>query len=133
MKLQSACLCDSAHDYHGKLCILGAFDTIVARELPAAHPACALALRFVSDADDAGRHQINVALVDSEGSSLLPAGAIKVDFSLEPLPNGHFFATHNCIISLQGVVLPATGPYALDIYMDGEKIGSTPLQVVPQS
>jgi hypothetical protein len=43
MNIQVAVLCDAATDDNGKLNLLGAFDTIYARELPAIHPQCAVA------------------------------------------------------------------------------------------
>ncbi|MBC2607283.1 DUF6941 family protein [Pelagicoccus albus] len=133
MEILTACLCDSAKDYQGKLCILGAFDTIAANELPATHPNCAIALRISSVAEDLGSHQINVSLLDSEGKNLLPAGAIKVNFALPVLPENHHFTTTNCIINLQSIVLPKHGNYRLEVFLDGEKAGKIPLQVVPQN
>ena len=48
MTIQIATLCDSASDYSGKLCILGAFDNLCSREFPVTHPACALVVRTVA-------------------------------------------------------------------------------------
>ena len=47
MELISASLCDFASDYQGKLCVLGAFDTIGAKQYPAVHPQCSVALRLL--------------------------------------------------------------------------------------
>ena len=46
MEVQVATLCDSAHDYNHKLCIMGTFDTICSTHLPVVHPQCAIALRI---------------------------------------------------------------------------------------
>ena len=40
MDVQIASLCDAAQDYGGKLCLVGAFDTILVRQFPALHPFC---------------------------------------------------------------------------------------------
>ena len=47
MDIQIAALCDAATDSHGKLNILGTFDTINAGQMPAVHPQCSIALRLV--------------------------------------------------------------------------------------
>src|SRR5277367_3891705 len=72
MEIQVAALCDSAADYDGKLCLLGTFDTIVAAYLPAVHPQCSLALRFIFRKEHEGRHTITVNLVDEDGKAIVP-------------------------------------------------------------
>jgi hypothetical protein len=130
MQILTACLCDSAADYQGKLCILGAFDTIAPPQVPVVHPACALALRFISRAGDEGAHQIRLALIDSDGRDLLPPGSIKIDFNLPPLADNVFFASHNVVLNLQGLPLSAFAAYSFDVYVDGEIATRVPLQVV---
>jgi hypothetical protein len=132
MDILTAVLCDSAADYQGKLCILGTFDTILAPKLPATHPSCALALRFVAHAEDEGPHQITINLIDPDGRNLLPSGPIKLDFRLPPIPEHTFFTSNNCVINLQGLVLPKVASYSFDIHVDGELRTRIPLQVVQQ-
>ena len=38
MNIQVAVLCDAATEENGKLNLLGAFDTIIAQQIPATHP-----------------------------------------------------------------------------------------------
>ena len=40
MELLTSVICDSASDYGGKLCILGAFDTVWSTKFPNQHPHC---------------------------------------------------------------------------------------------
>ena len=58
MDVQIAALCDSAVDYSGKLCLLGAFDSIYVQRFPAVHPHCSIALRLVFNQAEEGRHQL---------------------------------------------------------------------------
>lgn len=130
MQILAACLCDSAADYQGKLCILGAFDTIMAPKIPCVHPNCAIALRFLSRSGDEGPHQIRLALIDPDGRDVLPSGAIKIDFKLPPLPESSFFSSNNVVLNLQGISLQAYAAYSFDIYFDGEIATRIPLQVI---
>jgi len=72
MEIQVATLCDSAVDYGGKLSLLGAFDTIVARELPAIHPQCSVALRILFRKEEEGSHTLAVNFVNEDGKSIIP-------------------------------------------------------------
>jgi len=130
MNILAACLCDSAADYQGKLCILGAFDTIIAPRFPATHTNCALALRFVLRAGDEGAHRILVTLSDPDGRNVLPGGGANVTLNFAGVPAATHFASSNCVISLQGLVLPAAGAYSFDVYWDGEVAIRVPLQVL---
>jgi hypothetical protein len=132
MEILSISLCDSAADYNGKLCILGAFDTIAARELPAVHPFCALAIRFISRPGDEGKHQLKVRLIDSDGRDILPMNAVKIDFTLPPIPEKTFFVSNNCVLNLQGLVLPAVAQYSFDVYVDEAIVARLPMQVIKQ-
>jgi hypothetical protein len=130
MEILTACLCDSAADYNGKLCILGAFDTIQARQLPNVHPHCSVAIRMLLKDADRGPHKIVVGLIDSDGKELLPAGKISIDFQVPPLPENAFFISSNVVLNLQGLLLPAVSQYSFDVTIDGVIRARIPLQVV---
>jgi len=46
MKLELFTLCDFAADYGGKLSVVGIFDTLGAKQVPAVHPQCAVAAKM---------------------------------------------------------------------------------------
>ena len=46
MKIELLALADFAADYGGKLSVIGIFDTIFARQMPAVHPHCCLAVKL---------------------------------------------------------------------------------------
>jgi hypothetical protein len=130
MEILTACLCDSAADYNGKLCILGAFDTIQVRQLPYVHPHCSVAIRMLLKDPDQGSHKIVVGLIDSDGKELLPAGKIGIDFQVPPMPGNAFFISSNVVLNLQGLMLPSASQYSFDVSIDGRIHARIPLQVV---
>ncbi len=128
MEVQIASLCDTAADYSGKLCLLGAFDTILVRQFPALHPFCSVALRIVFRDTDEGKHTLRVNLIDDDGQSLLP-GMPAHELEIR-LPENQFFASVNLVFNLQGMRFNKPGQYSLDITLDGTMIARIPLQVL---
>lgn len=127
MDIQVAALCDSAVDYHGKLCLLGAFDTIVAPRLPAVHPQCSVAVRMVFRKEEEGTHAFALNFVDADGRAIVPA----IEMMLEvEVPEEFFFSSRNLVLNLQGLKFDADGQYSVDIRVDGRQVSSIPLQVM---
>lgn len=122
-----ATLCDSAADYQGKLSLLGAFDTLCAREMPVVHPSCSLALRICYDQKDAGQHQLRIRCVDPAGKECLPPfdPVIDVAFGSPFLP----FVTRNLVLNLQRVKFDKTGLYRFLVESDGQLLTTIPLRV----
>ena len=71
MDVEAFILCDCATDQQGKLNILGAFDRLYTRKIPAVHPACAVAVRLRFSKFEEGEHTIKINLIDADGN---PAG-----------------------------------------------------------
>lgn len=126
MNVQVAVLCDAATDDHGKLNLLGAFDTICAVQMPAVHPQCAVALRLTFTTADEGPHRLKLMFMDADGRAVMPP--LEIGFEIA-LPEETHFATRNFIFNLQQVSFPAPGLYAVDIAMDDTPLTSIPLQV----
>lgn len=127
MRFLLATLCDSAADYQGKLSLLGAFDTVCARELPVVHPQCSLALRIVYDQQDAGRHQLRIRCLDPSGNECLPPfePVIDVAFPTPFLP----FVTRNIVLNLQRVKFEKAGLYRFRVESEGRLQVEIPLRV----
>lgn len=126
MNIQIAVLCDAATDENGKLNLLGAFDTIYARELPATHPQCAVALRVTFLSDDEGKHELKLSFVDADGRSIMPAIGIPVEVAL---PEDMHFGTRNFIFNFQQLNFAQPGLYSVDVTLDGQPQASIPLLV----
>ena len=127
MNIQVAVLCDAATDDNGKLNLLGAFDTIYARELPAVHPQCSVALRVTFFNGDEGKHNLRLNFVDADGRSIMP------DFPPIPvevtLPDDVHFGTRNFIINIQQLKFDEPGLYSVDISLDEQSQANIPLLV----
>jgi hypothetical protein len=127
MNIQVAVLCDAATDDNGKLNLLGAFDTIYARELPAVHPQCSVALRVTFFSGDEGKHILRLNFVDADGRSIMP------DFPPIPvevtLPEDVHFGTRNFIINIQQLKFEEPGLYSVDISFDDQSVANIPLLV----
>jgi hypothetical protein len=130
MEVLTSALCDSASDYQGKLCILGTFDTIWARQFPCVHHQCSLAFRFVSRDGDQGRHSFHIALIDSDGKNIFPDGGPTFEINIPEIPEQTYFLSQNIVINLQGLPFPKPGLYSVDVKMDGKMVTRLPLQVV---
>ena len=126
MNIQTAVLCDAATDDNGKLNLLGAFDTIYARELPAIHPQCAVALRVTFLAGDEGKRQLKLNFVDADGHAIMPPIEIPVEVAL---PDDMHFGTRNFIINIQQLKFEEPGLYSVDISLDDQSAANIPLLV----
>ena len=126
MNIQVAVLCDAATDDNGKLNLLGAFDTIYARELPAIHPQCAVALRVTFLGGDEGKRQLKLNFVDADGRAIMPPIEIPVEVVL---PEDMHFGTRNFIINIQQLKFEQPGLYSVDLSLDGQSQSSIPLLV----
>jgi hypothetical protein len=127
MQLQLATLCDSASDYQGKLCILGAFDTLCAPQFPVVHPQCSLAVRLLFSTEDVGRRELVIRMIDEDGKSVMPAFTPAMDVHFPPgaVP----FVTRNLVLNLQRLRFEKAGVYHFDITVDGVELISLPIRV----
>ncbi|MBI4641728.1 MAG: hypothetical protein HY731_13615 [Candidatus Tectomicrobia bacterium] len=126
MDVQIAALCDAAIDYQGKLCILGTFDTIFTKELPATHSQCSVAFRLIFRKIEEGHHTIKIHFVDEDGKLLMPG----VDTSMDvAIPENSFFVSWNFVLNIQQMRFEKAGQYSIDIAIDGRQEASIPLQV----
>jgi hypothetical protein len=127
MTVQLATLCDSASDYAGKLCLLGAFDTLCAREYPVVHPHCAFVVRLIFEPADAGRHTFLVRCLDPAGNDALPPleAAVEVAFPSAFLP----FVSRNIVLNLQRLRIERHGLYRWNLEHRGRTLASIPLRV----
>ena len=118
-------ICDGANDSHGKLNILGAFDTIVASEFPFIHPHCAIALRLRFDSANAQEHKIKLDLQSSSDDHLLASIDAVVKSSASP----NATATANLIVNINALRFEKPGAYSFMLKIDGMPTGVAPLYV----
>ena len=126
MDIQIVALCDAATDSHGKLNLLGAFDTINTQQLPAIHPQCSIALRIVFQKIEEGKHKLKLNFVDEDGKFVMPSIDIPVEVAL---PGDASFISRNFVINIQQLKFNKPGSYSIDVALDGRQEASIPLLV----
>ena len=126
MDIQVAVLCDAATDYKGKLNLLGTFNSVHTRELPANYPQCSIVLRVVFKLVEEGSHKLRINFVDEDGKFVMPS--IELPFEVS-VPENDSFADRNFILNIQRLKVEKFGQHAVDIAIDGRQEASIPLEV----
>src|SRR5262245_10236821 len=126
MDIQVAVLCDAATDTNGKLNMLGTFDTIYTQQLPAVHPQCSIALRFVFTKIEEGPHKLKLNFVDEDGRLVMPSIDMPVEITFPEEAN---FLSRNFVVNIQQLKFEKPGLYSIDVGIDGRHEGSIPLLV----
>lgn len=130
MQIEIFALCDAATADHGKLNMLGAFDSIWVNKLPAVHSQCAIVLRVRFEKIERGEHKVAVNFVDIDGKNVMPPaqGNLPVKF-----PDEQKSLSSNLILNIQGVKFERAGEYSIDLAIDGQQRASLPLFVRERS
>lgn len=126
MQVEIFSLCDAATAESGKLNVLGAFDTLWAKELPAVHQQCAIALRLRFEESEGSVHQMVLNFVDFDGQHIMPSanGTINIQFSAEQKT-----ASANLVLNVHMLKIQNQGEYSIDLLLDGSQAASIPLFV----
>jgi hypothetical protein len=125
MNIEVFALCDAATEGDGKLNLLGAFDTVGAREEPVVVAHCSIALRARFKRIESGARQVRLALVDADGRPVIPPFQTVMNIQVRDQDS----VVANLILNLQQVKLGAFGRYAIDLAVDGRQEGSLPFFV----
>jgi len=125
MNIEAFLLCDAATDSHGKLNLLGAFDSFFVNEVPAVHPHCAVVLRLRFERTEQGEHTITLHLIDADGQHLMQPLEGRLRVGNTPNPT----ATSNLILNMQGLKLTKFGELAFHLQIDGKPAASLPLYI----
>ena len=124
LKLEIFTLCDSAVDYGGKVCILGAFDSITAPEAPFTVSHCAVVARMRFHRIEEGNHKLRVTLADQDGKMIMPNVDAQVGIRFTEKAQS---ATFNLVMQINGLKLDEFGEYTVDLAVDGVHQRSLPL------
>lgn len=124
MKVEIFTLCDAATDQHGKLNILGSFDTIWSKTVPCTHPTCAVAIRLRFPSIEEGNHKFRLTFTDADGQPLMQPleGDIPVKMSPDQISS-----VRNLVVSFRGIELKEFGEHSIDFAIDGRHEASIPL------
>ncbi len=127
MDIELFTLCDAATESAGKLNILGSFDRILTRQLPAIHAHCAIALRVRFDRIEEGEHRVRITLVNADGQAVFPG--LDGNIGVAMPPDGQTLCA-NLILNLNGLKFEKAGQYSIDLAVDGRHEKSLPLYIL---
>jgi uncharacterized protein DUF6941 len=126
MNVEAFLLCDAATDQRGKLNVLGAFDTIWAKQLPVIHPSCAIALRIRFAISEGGDHPVKIQIIDQDGNSAGP----KLEGNVNVRAGGGMDSIiTNLILNIQRLKFEKYGKYRIDLIVDNQKVADLPFVV----
>jgi len=126
MKIELLTLSDFAADYGGKLSVVGLFDTIYARQMPAVHPHCCLAIKLRFDKSEVGQRQVRLSIADDDGKLVFPAMEVPVNVVMPPEAQSN---TIQVVANIASMKIESYGEYSIDLALDGDHCGTTPLFV----
>ena len=118
MQVEIFALCEAATADAGKMNILGVFDTINTKNIPAVHPQCTIALRLRFSKMEAGTHDIQVDFVNADGKCIIPPAKGKINVVI---PDGLMSGIHNLILNIQRLKLEKYGEYAVNLAIDSRQ------------
>ena len=118
-----AILCDHAFlDIGRKPCLIGTFNRIYARAVPAQHLQFSLVLRFTGSPEELVKFKAEIIRPPTAGGAAM--GAINGEVKIGEAGAAEF------ITSIAGLPLPDYGPYAFNIIIQGEDPGDDKLAKV---
>jgi hypothetical protein len=121
-------LCDFAQSTPGnKMNIVGTFNRIFARQIPAVHPLCALAVLMRFQQIEQGTKNIRVSIIDSDGRPVVPILEAQLNVQISP---NELDASVPLAVVIQQISLPRYGEYSVDLAVDGRQEASIPLYVL---
>ena len=121
-------LCDFAQNTPGnKMNIIGTFNRIFARQIPAVHPLCALAVLMRFEQIEQGTKNIRVSIIDSDGRPVVPTLEAQLNVQISPNESD---ASVPLAVVIQQISLPRYGEYSVDLAVDGRQEASIPLYVL---
>jgi hypothetical protein len=118
-------LCDFAQESGGKLTIVGAFDTVFARQFPAVHPFMCLAVRLRFYIHEEGTHPMRIEFASPDGSEVVRPieGELTVgDFS------GSSRVVHS-VFNFVSTPIGHEGTIGITLSVDGREALTSPLYV----
>ena len=125
MDVEISALCDAATNDHGKLNILGTFDTITTKEFPTIHPQCAVAYRVRFSKVEEGPHDFRTTIVDEDGQAIMRPLEGKIDVKV---PESS--ASVNLVLNIHRLKIEKPGRFSIDLAIDGRHETSLPLVVL---
>lgn len=126
MKVELFALCDFAADYGGKLTVVGVFDSIFARQMPAVHAHCCLAVKLRFEKIEEGPKKLRLSISDDDGKPVLPPIELSINVGMPAEARTNAIQV---VANIGGMKIDSFGEYSIDLALDGRHEGSIPLFV----
>ena len=126
MKVELLAICDAATDDQGRLNILGVFEGIAAPKLQVLRDRCSIVTRMRFHCDEAGAHQLRIALRNKKGVLLIPE--LKARFNVKP-PADNGSVAANLVLNLNKLKIEEFGCHEIALFIDDKMVESIPLIV----
>jgi len=124
MKLEMFCLCEAANESQGRLNLLGVFDKIYAKSLPAVHPRMVAVARIRHQETADSSH--SVVLTIQPPSKHEPVAELEVNAQFRKAgPEG--WSVSQLILAIERLRLDEEGAYTVQLSMDGDPVSTIPL------
>lgn len=129
MELRIFLLADFANvDVGHKLNIIGAFNSIGARQFPAVHPSMHLVAKIAAELGEFGNEQdYSILFFDEDAQEL---GKIEGKFTFPQPKNNQRSSEFNLVIALRDIVFPKSGSYEFRLRINGHVLGVVPLELI---
>jgi hypothetical protein len=129
MNVELFCICDFAStDAGGKLNIIGVFDSIRAKSVPAKHGPFSIAGKARFDPSEAGEKHFRVRFLAPDGADVFPAAEASISVTRSP---DQKTASAQIALVVSGTQLPTFGQYSVVLEIDNTLAASVPLHVKP--
>jgi hypothetical protein len=126
MKVEIFTLCDQASNQGDKLNIIGAFDSVSVKTVPAKHPHLFIVARVRFERSEQGTHKVTAMVIDEDGKII--GNFIGDDIPIGLPPNSDALRA-NFLVRINGFVLPKFGEFRVDLVIDGLQAAQIPLYV----
>ena len=124
MNLEIFTVCDSAYVSGGALTILKIADGIFSPEAPLRIPKLCVVFRIRFSESEDGTHAINLSIFNQDGDLMTPPFNKEIHTHRQPnLGTGANIG----IIDLKGIIFHEFGEYDLNLFVDGNLLGSQPI------
>ena len=127
MKVEIFNLCDFAQtDANGKLSLIGIFDIINVKQVPATHNFCSLVAKIRFDKNEEGVKKIRISINDLDGKSIIPTMDMITPVNI---PRNQTHANIQVVSLIPQIKFPYFGEYLIGLDIDGRQAASATIYV----
>jgi hypothetical protein len=125
MTVEVFTLCDNVQNYADKLVIVGTFDSIFAKSLPAIHPVLSVAIKLRYRNDEQGSYRLRLEINHDQGSETL----VGIDGQIDLRAGRMDSSVANLAFNIVNTTFKVYGDYSAQLKIEGEVIGKIPFYV----